>query len=366
MPLYSEEWDFDKIDDEIIKVAEKYGFLELHHALKRMDLLNNEEEKEKIKKNVLLEEAIDFYFGCDDFNILAPSSQQAYRYEMNLFSIHCHKHKGIEPYLKDVSSPLFLGEYLESVKKINTKSKKSAFLRGFLRVSYDHFFNLDIKNLKKVLRVKVDKSRLPRAFRKEQIDEITTMSRLGREPFRNFTILWVFLGTGIRLNELCNLQVGDIKPQFQEIQVRPKGNKNIKESRKITKFSLELLCKYINFRYGGIKQNQGYKERYIFSADQGFSPMHDSTVQTMLGNLIKEANTISEDDKKNYQFSIHSLRHSFALYLLESGVDIYTIKDLLNHKWLSSTMVYLKLYDDMLVKVINKHPLGNLKVSDFF
>jgi integrase/recombinase XerD len=366
MPLYSEEWDFDKIDDEIIKVAEKYGFIELQHALKRLDLLNNEEEKEKIKKNVLLEVAIDFYFGCDDFNNLAPSSQQAYRYEMNLFSTHCLKHKGLEPYIMDVSSPLFLSEYLKSVKKQNTKSKKSAFLRGFLRVTYEHFFNLDIKKIKKVLQVKVDKNRLPRAFRKEQIDEITTLSRLGREPFRNFTVLWVFLGTGIRLNELCNLQVGDIKPQLQEIQVLPKGDKNRKEARKITKFSLDLICKYIHFRYGALKQNPGYNELYIFSVDQGITPIHDSTVQTMLGNLIKEAKTISEDDKKNYQFSVHSLRHSFALYLLESGVDIYTIKELLNHKWLSSTTVYLKLYDDMLVKAIDKHPLGNLKVNNFF
>ncbi len=86
----------------------------------------------------------------------------------------------------------------------------------------------------------------------------------------------------------------------------------------------------------------------------------------MITNLIVEAKTIKEDDKKNYQFSVHSLRHSFALYLLESGVNIYTIKELMRNKWLSSTEIYLQLFNKMLVEAINKHPLGQLKISDFF
>jgi integrase/recombinase XerD len=365
MALYNEEWDFDSIDEELESLLEKHGFLEFQQALKRMEMLEDTEQK-KLKKNVLLSEAIDYYYTSDNFNDLKPSSQKAYRYEMNLFKKYCFKIKGLEPLLKDVSIGLFLKEYLESTDtKQATKSKKSAFLRSFLKATFAEFFDQEIDKLKRTLSVKVDKGQLPRAFTSEQIEEILNLVRLGREPFRNFTILQVFLGTGIRLNELCNLQIGDVKPQLQEISIRSKGNKEHKVKRTITTFAQDILCKYIKFRYGSLQKLSNYWELFIFSDDKGKTPLHDSTIQKMLGNIMDEAQTISEDDKKNYQLSVHSLRHSFALYLLRNGVDIHDIQVLLGHAWRSSTEVYLKLYDHMLLKSINKHPLGNLDPNDF-
>jgi integrase/recombinase XerD len=85
----------------------------------------------------------------------------------------------------------------------------------------------------------------------------------------------------------------------------------------------------------------------------------------MFSSLIAEAKTISAIEKKPYQLSVHSLRHSFALYLLESGVNIYSIKELMRHAWLSSTEVYLKLFDSMLLSAIEKHPLAQIKVVNF-
>ncbi len=134
----------------------------------------------------------------------------------------------------------------------------------------------------------------------------------------------------------------------------------------MTKSSLEILNAYVNFRYYGIKNELDYLERYIFSDDKGISPLHESTIQKMFASLIYEAKSIPESDKKPYQLSVHSLRHSFALYLLESGVNLYTIKELMRHSWLSSTEVYLKLFDSMLVNAIDQHPLAQLKTSDLF
>ncbi|WP_431786089.1 hypothetical protein [Paenibacillus lactis] len=52
--------------------------------------------------------------------------------------------------------------------------------------------------------------------------------------------------------------------------------------------------------------------------------------------------------------------------MLESCVNLYTIKELMRHSWLSSTEVYLKLFDSMLVTAIDQHPLAQLKTSDLF
>ena len=365
MAYYSEEWDFDCLDEKLESLMEKHGFLEFQSALKRMELLNAEDQK-KVKMNVLLSEALNYYYNCDHFKGLQKTSQDVYRNEMDLFWKHSSVKFGEEVLLKEASSAFFLQEYLEPVKKPATKNKKSAVLRSFFRSTFAEFFGQEIESLKSTLSVKIDKNRLPRAFTEKQIEEIIDLTRLGREPLRNFTILWVFLGTGIRLNELCLLQIGDVKPQLQEILVCPKGNKKFKVARKITTFSLKVLLKYIKFRYSPLQDQSDYHERYIFSDDKGEKPLHDSTVQKMLGNIMEEAKTISEDDKKNYQLSVHSLRHSFALYLLQSGLNIHTIKELLGHAWLSSTNVYLKLYDDMLLKAIDQHPLGNLNPDDFF
>lgn len=367
MAVYDEEIEIDFcLDDKILQLAELYGLDRFHQALSRQEWIPKEDKNENTTEHVLLSTAIEHYFSSDAYNGLAQSSKEAYRGEMNLFVEYCKKFKDLNPDLKDVSSAQFLSEYLKTVNKQTTKSKKAAILRSFLKEAYEFFYHAKIDKLKRILRVKIDKKRLPRAFTREQIEELMMLVRLGREAHRNFTILWTFLGTGIRLNELCNLQVGDINAKDQEVYVLAKGDKEHKAVRKITKFSLELLCQYVKFKYDTIRNEPDYNERYIFSDDKGVKPLHDSTIQKMLSNLIQEAKTIVNDEKQKYMLSVHSLRHSFALHLLESGVDIYTIQELLDHKWLTSTLVYLQLFDSMLVKAINKHPLGNLKVSDFF
>lgn len=368
MPIYDDQVDhIVSLETSLQQLAEQFGPLQLKEALYRQELLPEMQPIPENPKVLPLSEAVEHYLASDAFTDLARSSQEAYRYEINMFVSFCHKMKGQDPNIKEVSTPTFLKEYLTPVKKKNTRSKKAAFLRSFLRETLDYFFQQGIEGLKNTLEVTPDKKRTePRAFEKEQIDELLTNVKLGREAHRNFTILWTFLGTGIRLNELCNLQVGDINPSGKKIYVRGKGNKEFKEPCNITDSALDILCSYINFRYSDLKKSPNYKDLFVFSDDKGISPLHDSTVQKMITNLIVEAKTIKEDDKKNYQFSVHSLRHSFALYLLESGVNIYTIKELMRHKWLSSTEIYLQLFNKMLVEAINKHPLGQLKISDFF
>lgn len=367
MPIYDKEFEMDlSLEDKIKEMAEAFGPNKFLQVLNQMDWVPKSATTGMLAEHVSLQEAVEFYFSSDSYTELAESSQEAYRYEMGMFIRFCNNNIKHDTDFKSVCTSPFLSSYLAPVKNKNTRSKKASFLRNFLQTVLDQYYEENIDKLKRVLKVEVDKRRLPRAFTKQQIDELIMLARLGRESYRNFVILWTFLGTGIRLSELRTLQVGDIKPQTQEIFVRSKGQKDYKTPSKITNFSLELLNHFVRFRYGALRELPNYSELYVFSDNKGISPLHDSTIQKMLANLIDEASTITDDDKRVYQLSVHSLRHSFALYLLESGVDVYTIQQLLRHKWLSSTEVYLKLFDNMLVEVINQHPLANLKVTDFF
>ncbi|KRE50639.1 tyrosine-type recombinase/integrase [Paenibacillus sp. Soil724D2] len=367
MPLFDDAVSKEALlEESIAQIADQYGPDAFQRMLLRFLPASNLNETPHQNQEVLMDDAATYYFESDSFQSLAKSSQQAYRYEMDLFMRYCKHMKGCNPNIKEVATAVFLTEYLSPVKKLNTRSKKAAFLRSFLGEVFSNFFNSNIGKLKRTLSIELDRNHEPRAFTKEQLDELLCNVRLGREAHRNFTILWTFLGSGIRLTELLNLQIEDIVPSRQEILVRGKGKKGFKQPSKITKSSLEILCAYVKFRYCGVMETPDYPQLFIFSDDRGKSPLHESTVQKMLASLISEARSIPECDKKPYQLSVHSLRHSFALYLLESGVNIYTIKELMRHAWLSSTEVYLKLFDSMLVTAIDQHPLAQLKASNLF
>ncbi|MFE9278710.1 tyrosine-type recombinase/integrase [Paenibacillus glucanolyticus] len=366
--MYDEEMEgFIELEESIQLLAEKHGPFQVRMALTKKEWFPELRKKDPESRIVLLSEAVEHYLNSDAYLGLAYTSQSTYKYELNLFVEYCNTNKGHDPNIRDVASSASLTQYLSSAKKQNTRSKKAAFLRTFLRETLGHFFEDGIDRLKTALKVKPDKKRgQPRAFEKQQIEELLMLARLSRDGHRNFTIIWTFLGTGIRLNELCRLQVGDINPALQDIMVCGKGNKDCKQTTKITKSALEILCSYVHFRYSKLADKPGYKDLYVFSDDKGVSPLSDSTIQKMITNLIAEAETISKEDKGTYQLSVHSLRHSFALYLLESGVNICKIKDLMRHQWLSSTEVYLEMFSHMLVEAINKHPLGQLKVSEVY
>jgi site-specific recombinase XerD len=77
--------------------------------------------------------------------------------------------------------------------------------------------------------------------------------------------------------------------------------------------------------------------------------IHDSVIQRALGEAVR-ASGVSK------RASCHSLRHSFATHLLESGSDIRTIQELLGHDSLRTTMVY--------THVLNKGGLGVVSPAD--
>lgn len=235
MPLFDDVVPNDQLLEEAItQLADQFGPLSFQQVLKRLDLipLDKNIKPSSIQNDISLEEAISHYILSDAFQGLAASSQKAYRYELDLFKEYCLQTKGPSPKISEITSALFLTDYLAPVKKSNTRSKKAAFLRSFLGEILEHFFGRNIDKLKRTLSIEIDKNREPRAFTKIQINELLSLVRLGREAHRNFTILWTFLGTGIRLSELCTLQVGDINLDRQEIMVRGKGKKPLNNRAK--------------------------------------------------------------------------------------------------------------------------------------
>ncbi|ALC85580.1 hypothetical protein AM499_06905 [Bacillus sp. FJAT-22090] len=343
---------------ELQMILSNYGPELLERIVNEMGLAK-EVSKVNIKENATLEEAIEFYHSSSSFLRLSKSSKETYASELEQFKSFVTKELKKNVTLQNSAEPIVLVKYLRAFKSSNTKAKKSAFLRSFFRCVFKQFLNQDITSIKEVLKLKWTSDNLPRAFTKVQLAEIIGLSQLFSNELRNYTILWTFLGTGIRLNELINLQIKDIDANTQTIKVIPKGHEGNKMERKISRIALLILLDYIKFKYDYLYSSlteTKYKNLYIFSTTNGSTAINKRTIQHMMKKLIDKASSIPQNEKNRY--SVHTLRHCFAIFGLDSGIDIYTLSKLLGHESINSTSVYLKLFDNQLVEAIEKHPFA--------
>lgn len=140
-------------------------------------------------------------------------------------------------------------------------------------------------------------------------------------------IVGLFYGTGMRLNELCHLKMEQIDRKNMQIKILAgKGNKD----------RFTLLPKYL------LPEMEAYyraylPKTYLFEGQKQGLPLNDRSIQQCVKLSMQLAGF------ERFGFSSHTLRHSFATHLLDQGNDIHTIKELLGHSKIETTMIYLHL-----------------------
>lgn len=145
---------------------------------------------------------------------------------------------------------------------------------------------------------------------------------------RTRTVLMTTYAAGLRVSEVCTLQVGDIEsaPDRMCLKVR-QGKGGQDRYTLLSPRLLETLRLYW----------QTCRPRtWLFPDKTGNGPMRDQTAQRMYRAACNAAGLTNAA-------GIHTLRHSFATHLLEAGVDLHTIQRLLGHGHISTTMRYLHL-----------------------
>lgn len=170
-------------------------------------------------------------------------------------------------------------------------------------------------------------------------DEVRRMIEL-TENKKHRLLLEFLYSTGIRLSECVNMKVNDLELNEKIGWVRSgKGNKDrmiLLSDRLITE-----LQEYLG--------NRKKLSEYIFSGWE--ERISKRSVQKIVNLAAKRANI-------NKPVHTHSLRHSYATHLLESGVDIRKIQILLGHSSLSTTEKYTHVSNSELRKV--RSPLDEL------
>lgn len=160
---------------------------------------------------------------------------------------------------------------------------------------------------------------------------------------RDTAILTMFLGMGLRLSELVELDVGNINFDDGTIKVTRKGN-----HERILPANDEVmitLSRYLKTRENAATQ----KPLFLSKRNQRIG---NGSVWHLVKKYLKQAQI--EKDK----LSPHTLRHSFATLLLRQGENILTIKELLSHKNLRTTERYLHINGEDLKSAVGKIDLA--------
>lgn len=168
---------------------------------------------------------------------------------------------------------------------------------------------------------------------------------------RDRAILEFLYATGVRVGELVNLNLKDI--DFREKLVRVTGKRKKQRILPFGEPAQQALMYYLNETRPIFLNNCPPAERdenAVFLNYQG-TRITTRSVGRMIDKYIKICAEINRD------ISPHSLRHSFATHLLDSGADLRDIQELLGHARLSTTQIYTQVSMEKLIEVYDKaHP----------
>ena len=161
---------------------------------------------------------------------------------------------------------------------------------------------------------------LPVVLSKQECKELFKAPRW----FKHRYLLTFAYGGGLRMNELRLLKISDVDLDRRQIHIRQgKGKKD-----RYVNLSVLLAQKFQTYL------SEVKPKVYLFEGQEPGQPMGERSIQYIVNEAVKKT-SIQKD------VSMHTLRHSFATHLMEDGVDIHSIQQLLGHNDIRTTIIYL-------------------------
>jgi len=200
---------------------------------------------------------------------------------------------------------------------------------------------------KNVVLPKVSK-KLPKfIYEDEMFDFLNGIDDKNPIGFRNKTIFEILYGCGLRVSELINIKINEIDFVKQELKVHGKGS--VDRIVPIHNLAIDTLKKYLMESRPILKSKNLVDNDYVFLNSRGYSLTARGVRDILEREIKKQASTL--------KVSPHSFRHSFATHLLNNGVDLRIVQELLGHVSLSTTQIYTKISKEKLQEEYKKaHP----------
>lgn len=188
---------------------------------------------------------------------------------------------------------------------------------------------------------------LPDTLSNSEIDDLIAAIDLSHpQGERNKTIIETIYGCGLRVSELINLQLSDLHLEQGYLRILGKGNKY--RIVPIHQSTIDQLLYYID-SIRSKTQAIPADEDTVFLNRRG-KRLTRQMIFIILKDLAKKINL-----KK--KIGPHTLRHSFATYLLQNGADLRIIQQILGHESITTTEIYVHLDNSYLKEVVaSYHP----------
>ncbi len=228
------------------------------------------------------------------------------------------------------------------------RARKTSTLRIFFKYLSVQTHQLD-SNPAELLESPKVKQSLPKHLTLE--DSLELLSSVdGPYKERDFCILTLFLNCGLRLAELCALNLSSISSD-NTLTVIGKGNKE----RVV--YLNDACIEAIN-RYLPVRPNEGVNinDKNALFISRNKRRISNKTVQHIVKSYLEKSGL------GNMGYSTHKLRHTAATLMYQHGnVDIRVLKDILGHANLGTTQIYTHVSDKQIKQAVDSNPLAKCK-----
>ena len=186
---------------------------------------------------------------------------------------------------------------------------------------------------------------LPKTLGRRELERLRIAVSESEDPLA-MPVSTLMLDTGLRVSELCALDIDDIdKEDLSALVIGGKGEKD--RTVLFTKNSVDVLESWEPIRESRIRESQDVGLRAMFVSSRG-RRINPRSIQKMMDRLADAS------DIPKSRLSPHTLRHTFATGLLERGADLVTIQRLLGHSSIATTRVYLEIGDQTLREIYHR------------
>lgn len=299
----------------------------------------------------------------------SPNTVKEYNYDLATFLKYIKVHFRLTDE-KDLQKVKYSDLSIETIKKIKLEDLHS-FL-GYLTKNYNSkattrsrkvsslrvFFNyLTQKNLIEInptqnLETPKIGKRLPKYLSLDDSRKLLDVASNedNRNNERDYAITTLFLNCGMRLAELCGINLTDIN--FDECQMNVIGKGNKERTIYLNKACVHAINEYISVRPKDNLTADGKNALFLSERRQRISRR---TVQDIIYKELKQAGL---DTSK---YSVHKLRHTAATLMYQYGnVDIRALQELLGHESISTTEIYTHVSNNQVRNAVESNPLANI------
>ena len=246
------------------------------------------------------------------------------------------------------ASQLNIGDYLQHLqdqgRSAATVSRSLAGLKNFYGYLVSSGF-LEASPVTSKIHVERGEKKMPQILTGKEVELLLAQPAcVDAKGFRDKAMLEVMYATGIRVTELIELNVDDVNLDLATIKCN-----GAKKSRAIPLYpaALKALSRYLREVRGAMLADP--LEKALFVNVNG-ARMSRQGFWKILKHYQAKAN-IEKD------ITPHTLRHSFAVHLLENGADLGSVQELMGHSDISSTQMYTHMINQKLKNVYEKcHP----------